>query len=180
MTKYLYLYESPFVVADNTRNRNEYLSQSVRLSEFERDDEELVRSLILKFMIDHNLVIITDKSAIGNSGKNTSSINWLMNWKNFRGIVAQREFDDMLMVLESSNSEFITAIIDLHSHLGMRVDNTLLNTLITRTMRSIQIIPYSIPDTDNELSWEYIFKTLPFIWIIILIQSIIRSDTTPK
>lgn len=177
MTKYLYLYEHPFTIEDTARHRVDYLSDTIRLTEYEREDESLVRSLILKFMMDNDLIIITEKEAIKNSTTNTASIPWLLHWHDFRNIIARREFDDMMMVLDHNNAEFVIDLVNLHSRIGMLVDQRLLNTIITRVMRSIQIIPYAVSDTDSKLSWNEIYTTIPFIWIIIMIQSILKSDT---
>lgn len=177
MTKFLYLYEDPLVVEDKPANRLLYLSETVRLTEYEREDESLVRSLILKFMMDHKLILVTETDSTKNSGDNTASIHWLIHFHDFRNIIAQREYDDMLMTLESSNAEFIIDLINLHARLGMQVDAILLNTIITRLMRSIQIIPYQVADTDIERSWNDIYKEIPWIWILIMIQSILKSDT---
>jgi hypothetical protein len=177
MIKYLYLYEHPFTIEDKPQYRADYISDTIRFTDYERDDEHLVRSLILKFMTDHDLIKITEKEVLKNSGKNTSSIPWLLHWHDFRNIVSQREFDDMLLVLETNNAEFVIDLINLYSRIGMVVDHRLLNTLITRVMRSIQTIPYRVDETDRRLSWETIYETIPWIWILIMIQSIINSDT---
>jgi hypothetical protein len=83
----------------------------------------------------------------------------------------------MLVILESNNAEFVIDLINLYSRIGMMVDHRLLNTLITRVMRSIQTIPYAVSDTDKALSWNEVYEAIPWIWILLMIQSIITSDT---
>jgi len=177
MIKYLYLYEHPFVVEDKPQNREKYISDTIRFTDYEREDEHLVRSLILKFMTDHDFIKITEKEVLKNSGNNTSSIAWLLHWHDFRNLVSKDEFDDMLVILESNNAEFVIDLINLYSRIGMMVDHRLLNTLITRVMRSIQTIPYAVSDTDKALSWNEVYEAIPWIWILLMIQSIITSDT---
>lgn len=177
MVQSLFLYEDPFVAKDTEQHRFQYLSQTIRTDNFERDDEELVRSIILRFIVDRRLVVIHKEKLVQNSGDNIGSWQWLVNWRSFRGLVDPDNLATVMNILSAGDGEILTEIFDLHARLGMLTDHSLLNSLVNRTIRSISLIPYSVKEDKTPLRWDDIHTEYPFLWLLILMQSIIRNET---
>lgn len=177
--KSLYLYESPFLVADTQDNRYTYLSETARLNEFEREDENQILDVIFKFAIEHDLVSMTKE---GNevifthtNESNVGSWNWVVTWMSFRSLVDDVERFKLINILESSNQHWAGLILDLHTRLGVLFDHMSLNVLANRTIKAIGLIPHKTEKGTNLSPWEYIHQTAPFIWLIIVLQSVIRT-----
>ena len=175
MTKNAYLYEEPFVRDYAKAGHEGLILPTGRLTDFERSDENLIREMILKFMIDREIVKVVSEKIVENPGQNTSSIEWMIHHKNFLSLVDLNEYDDALVILKGESAEFLTEVIDLHARIGMSVDVMVINTLITRIIRSIQIIPY-VNDIADIITWDQIHRMSPWMWIIIYMQAIIRTE----
>lgn len=175
MTDMLFLYEEPFTIDNTIANRSLYISETARIIDQERDDEDLVRAIILKFALDKELIKTSGDQARQNSGKNTGSWEWAVSWTSFRAMVDPAEFETFLRVVCSDPST-INLILDLHYRIGMRVDHRTLNTIANRTIKSVKLIPYDYRGQETLLTWDYIHKEAPFLWMLIFMQSVIRTE----
>lgn len=176
MTANLYLYTKPFIVVDSVKNRIEYLSDY--LSDTERADEVKIREILFKFAVQEKLIDVIDNTPVHSIEDKTGSWTWAMNWLNFRSLVDHQQYGDLMSSLQSNSSYPINQILDLHCQLGILFDERLLNTIAHRTMKSIQLIPYDIPNGKASIEWDKIHQETPFIWVVILLQMVIRSTST--
>ena len=173
----LFIYEKPFVVKDSYNNQQKYLSETVRLTTEERADELTLQRLILKFIIDNGLGILNNETLTPSVNSETGSWIYLLNWMNFRSLVDQHEHVKLINALKSDNQFGVNEILNLHMRIGAMFDHKLLNTVCHRVMTSVGLIPYTVPKDHTKLSWEEIHEETPFIWLIILIQSVLKNDS---
>lgn len=174
MADNLYLYGKPFIVRDTLAHREEHLLEY--LSEEERTDEQKIREMIFKFAAQEKLFDITeDAKPIHSTNRDIGSWIWMINWLNFRSLVDLHQYGSLMQSLQANSNYPINQLLDLHCRLGTLFDERLLNTLANRTLRSIQLIPYDIAPGKETTDWDKIHLETPFIWLVILLQVIIRS-----
>jgi hypothetical protein len=173
----LFLYEEPFTIADNPSNRAKYLSETIRLTPEERADEIAVQKTILKFIIENQIGRVKDSELFHSDETDGGSWIWAINWFNFRSLVDNHRYVELINQLKANGQTGATAILNLHLRLGCMFDSVLLNTLCNRIMKSIQLISYEIPENHESISWEKIHQETPFIWLIILIQTVLKNDS---
>lgn len=176
MVEHLFLYEKPFVVTNSKSNFHTYLCETIRMSDFERDDEKQLREIIFKFAIDNNILRIAGNQVIPNPVEDTGSWIWAVNWTNFRSLVDMNQYSRLMNSLQAQDGNPVTLIIDLYTRIGMLFDHELLNTVVNRTIKTVSLIPYEVKDKTNLITWERIHLETPFLWLIIFMQTIIRSE----
>lgn len=175
MIENLYLYQKPFVVTDNISHRDTYLFEY--LSDTERADEKTIYVILLNFAVDHNLVTVNDGKMTGSTSQNMGSWQWVINWSNFRSLTEINQFYLVINSLSSDNQFPLTQVIDLHVRLGSLFHPKLLNTLANRVINAVKLIPHDLKDNDS-ISWNDIHTQAPFMWLIILLQIVIKSNTS--
>lgn len=173
----LYLFTSPFLVEKNTKNELEYLSDTVGISEYEREDEKTLRVLFLKFAAKHELIIKRDNDLINSIEPNVGSWRWAINWINMRSLTNKTQYFKLIGILKSDDEEPITAILNFHTLLRNSYRTEFLNTIVNRVMNSVSLIPYDVPNEELQ-NWGAIHLTTPWIWIVFLMQSFIHAETT--
>lgn len=173
----LFLYESPFLVEDSTNNRTKYLSETIRLVTEERADEITLQKMILKFIIENKIGRIKDNELIHSDETDGGSLIWTLNWGNFRALVDKHVYVDLVNKLRANSHAGANEILNLHLRLGCMFDPVLLNTVCHRIMSAVQLISYDTPEDHERITWEYIHQETPFVWLIILIQSVLKNDS---
>lgn len=181
MSKNLYLFQPPFVVSDVSTSRSDYILDF--LTDNDRTDESEIRDVLLKFAIDEKILVRTETTIHPSTETNMASWIWHLNWANFRGMVNPVHLDDVITSFQykDQSSTIIDRLLSLHVRLGILFDHKLLNTLCNRTIASIAIVPFDtsgLKDLDP-LTWDHIHKTYPFLWICILLQSVMHTASTP-
>lgn len=177
MANPLFLYVDPFIERSNPSTKEEYLLDY--FSETERLDQEKIFNLVLNFAIDNEIVVNQEGELTSVPENKTSSWVWAITWTNFRGLVNNDNYLILLEVLQSNSGLPVNAIIDFHTRLGMLFDSRFLNTLVNRTMTSVGMVPYPVPEDKVRISWEDIHKATPFVWLVIFIQAVLRSSVKP-
>lgn len=170
----IYLYTEPFV--KNIYKDEMHLYVKDYFDDYDRQDEEKIRALLLKFAIDEKLVTLKDDKILPSLTDNMGSWEWAINWLNFRSLVDAIVYHKFILTINSNNSYAITKIINLYTQLGMLFDEKLLNTLSHRTIKSASLIPYDVSKSPEITSWNKIHKETPFIWLIIYLQTIIHGS----
>lgn len=174
--KTLFLYSTPFFIPDTIPNRTSYVLDY--LTDHEREDEEKIRGHLLKFAAVENLIEIKTESTISPAVvQDTGSWIWIINSMNFRSLIDINQYSKLMSSIQRSDNYPINQIIDLHARLGSLFSDRLLNTIANRVMNSIQLIPYDPSSKIEGHTWEKIHKETPFIWLIIYLQTVIRSST---
>jgi hypothetical protein len=177
MKNKLYLYTSDLVVDDNQSNRAEHLLDL--WSDHDRQDQERITAILLQFAADNDLIVNNDGVLQPVIDKVTGSFAWSVTWMNLRSIVDIQNLNDLMSALHQNDGHPINQVIDLHVRLGVLFDARVLNTIVHRTMTSVNIIPYPVKLGNESSTWEQIHLVYPFIWLLILLQATIRSHTTP-
>lgn len=171
----LFLFEKPFCVDKTARTELDYIH--TYLSEDEREDEKHIQAILFKFALTEKLFEINEFSVLTNTQvTDTGSWVWTVNWMNFRSLVDMTQYSKLMQGLQTNNSYPVNQIIDLHMRLGSLFNSKLLNTLCNRMMQSVTLIPYEIPADHPSISWRQIHIETPFIWLLIFLQIIIRSE----
>lgn len=173
----MFIYEKPFVVADSYSNQQKYLSETIRLTAEERADELTLQRLILKFIIDNKIASVTNDELSPATNSETGGWIYLFNWMNFRSLVDQHEHVKLINALKADNQFGVNEILNLHMRIGAMFDHRLLNTVCDRVMKAIGLIPYTVPQNHTKMTWEEIHLETPFVWLIILIQSVLKNDS---
>lgn len=180
MVDKLFIYDSPFLVDDTEKNRYAYLTETARYHEYERDDESRIHDLLLKYIVENELVQVDEGKLINSLEQNAGSWIWMMNWMNMRSFVCQRQLSSFIEALSIDNQFPINSLLSLHARLGTLFDFKLLNTMANRTIRAIQLIPYDFKADDVRTTWETIHKEVPFIWLVILIQTVLKNESITR
>jgi hypothetical protein len=172
MASSLFIYQNPFVVKDTSSERDQYLFDY--LSEQERTDEKTILSMLLSFAVTHELLKHINAQTTGSTSNNMGSWKWIVSWTNFRSLVEQETFYKVLGSLQADDQHALGLVIDLHVRMGSLFHPKLLNTLTNRIIQSVKLIPH---DTVNEniMTWEDIHQQAPFMWVLILLQVVIKS-----
>jgi len=175
--KNLFLYETPFLVEDTTKNRLDYLSETVRLTEEERTDEQKLHLILLKFCADNKIIHVTSEELLPGLQKESGDWAWIVNWMNMRSLVDKAQYVRLLNSLKANEQYAANEILSLHTRIGAFFDHRLLNTVCHRVMSSVSLIPYSVPKNNEEISWEALHKESPYLWLIILLQAVLKNET---
>ena len=177
MSQNLYLYTQPFFKSTSISHPwiYDYLEDN------ERKDVEKIHAHLLKFLISEKLVDVVEERLFYSSTKDISSFDWHLTWMNFRSLIDPQSYFYLINSLQNKDKYYMNQLLDLHVRLGSLFSDKLLNTLVNRVMNSVQLIPYEYvsQDTTQKLSWETIHKQTPFVWLIILLQVILRSEANP-
>lgn len=174
MAKQLFLYTKPFVIADNPTNRQDHILDF--FSENDRVDQDKIHATLLQFAVEHGVVINNDGTLITTPQTNTGSWIWMVTWLSFRAMIDYDQYQMVIASLQAGENDPLNLIIDLHSRLGTLFDHKLLNTLVHRTITTIEIIPFKTNDPEKEMSWENIHREAPFLWLMIFLQAVIRTS----
>jgi hypothetical protein len=171
----MFLYDPPFVVDDTPGNQNKYRLDY--LNEQDRADEERIRNTIFKFALDEEIIKPNaDGTATMNILMDTGSWRWRVQWLNFRSLVDMVNYGQLMTSLRYDNGNVLNQVIDLHTRLGVTYDHRVLNTMVDRIMKSITVIPYDTSESQDATTWEVIHQETPYIWLLILLQTILKSS----
>lgn len=179
----IFLYTTPFILQDTPANRAEMLSQTVRLTEYERDDELRLRAFVLDYAQRQGLIKLNAAGTAyaTNVFDVTASWQWQVVWTNMRSLVDKQKYSDVCMSLQNEDGLPLALLLNLHFQLGTIFDTTLLNTIVNRTMQAVQLIPYDTDKAEDVITWEFIHQATPWIWLVILLQSLIHMESVhPK
>lgn len=178
MTEYLFLYTRPFIIKNpSTTVKHDNILDY--LDEFSRADEARIRNIIIKFAAESELVTKNSNDDIVlNPGEDMSSWQWAVCCMNFRSLVVHSQYGILMQSLINGNNSPIDKIIELHTRLGSMFGNEILNTIVNRTMNSIQLIPFNTEGVDDLVTWETIHSETPFVWLIIYLQILLRTEST--
>ena len=171
-TKSLFLYEPPFLVEDTLSNRQAFLSDTVRYSDYEREDERKIHEILFKFAIDMEILEIRGEKVFHSRKENTGSWVWFANWGNFRSLVDIRQYTGLVGALTANGLSAADALYEIHMALGTLFDARLLNTIVHRTISAISALPYPTEEDAVVQEWTQIHEEAPFLWILILIRSV--------
>jgi hypothetical protein len=170
-----FLYGSPFTCPASQTTQFEYLLDY--LDDKNREDEIKIRDIIRLFAVEQGLLDLINGEVRINPERNVGSWKWRVCTTNFRSLVSRREYSNIIQSLLSGETYAIDQIIDLHMRLGTLFPHSLLNTIVNQTYASVALIPYDL-GSDEEISWKEIHMETPFVWILIYIQVLLRTQTT--
>ena len=142
----------------------------------DRADEHKLHTYLLKFAAENGLIIDKDGTPYIHTGDNTLNWKWALTTKSFRRLVDMHEYGEFINSLSNDNNASLSKVLDLHARLGMLFNPKLLNTIVDRVFQSIQLIPYIVPEDNEQVGWETIHAETPFIWILILLQNLLHSE----
>jgi hypothetical protein len=171
----IYIYNNPFVLDKKYRSEDYLLDY---LDENDREDEINIRNLLLKFAVQEKLLVRSDNEVYLDPGKNIGEWRWAMVNTNFRSLVDPKEYSRLLSSVTLDEGLFVNKILDLHVRIGSSFNVKLINTIINRVMSSISTIPYNLSEGTEGLEWTDIHKEVPFIWLLIYLQNVIRNEAT--
>lgn len=172
----IYLYNTPFIRPNTVSNQQDFIIEY--LDEADRIDVEKLHAMLFRFSLEQEIVYLREDSVKNSINQNTGSWIWFVNWMNFRSLVVLDQYGKLMSSLQASNGEAINQLLDLHVRLGILFSDKLLNTVVNRVIRSTKIIPYAGEEDTAKISWERIHQETPFIWMIILLQTVIRSNVS--
>lgn len=96
---------------------------------------------------------------------------------NFKRLCVKDYLTDALVLFEDTEFDRTTSrLYDLHIRLLTEIDSRTLNLYINNLHHGLTTI-YSLEE-DDVISWEELFTTYPYIWLLFPIQQIMR-DATP-
>jgi len=173
MSDNLYLYTTPFVVKAKSAQVGDYIHDY--LSEEERADIGRINDLMMQFAVQQRLVRADDTNFYASPETNMGSWLYLINRMSFRSLVEVEKYQVLIGSLQSGDEHPINMVLDLHARLGALFDHKLLNTVVNRTMSSISLIPYAVEEDKETVSWDRIHVEAPFIWLLIYLQTVIRT-----
>lgn len=171
----MYIYQYPFIVKEKSGWSNLTLDY---FDENDREDEIGIRNLILSFCVQENLIVKVDNELRIDPGKDMGDFRWIMANTNFRSLVDKTQFNKVMSCLIQGDSIVLNKILDVHFRIGATFNIKLINSIVYRVMSAITVIPYSVAEDSEIATWEDIHRNVPFMWLLIYMQSIIRNEVT--
>lgn len=172
----LFLHTNPFSVRDTQLHRVQHLRSY--LDETDRMDEKRIHSLLAKFCLEQGIL---QRGLDGNLEIIPNEV--LSSWKyhlisfNFRSLIDETHYNKLMASLQAGEGNALQRVLDLHVRIGSSFDDVLLNTLVNRLYQSLSLIPQLGFGKD---AWEKVHQKTPFLWVFILIQTVIRSEVILK
>lgn len=174
-SKTLYINADPFVPDSNSSTRSLYLLDY--FDDNDRADERMLRAYLLKFGVDEGLVIEHPTGGyVGNPGQDLGAWRWMINDMSFRALVDLNHYTRLISSLQARNNDPINQILDLHTRISSLFGPKLLNSICDRTIQAMTLIPYDVPKEHTRLGWKKIHQEAPWLWVVILIQAVIRTE----
>lgn len=94
---------------------------------------------------------------------------------NFRQLCQDTVLQELLVILEDTEQDRrTTRLIDLYIQICLTIDSRFLNLYINKLIHLLENI---YPDAAADHDWETIFATYPYLWLIYVVQSVLREHT---
>ena len=94
---------------------------------------------------------------------------------NFRQLCQDQTLQNLLALLKDTTEDRrTTRLIDLYVQICLVVDARFLNLYLNKL---VYLLDNIYPDAAADHDWETIFKTYPYLWLLQLIQSVLREHT---
>ena len=172
MSSVLYLYDRPFVVSALANKDSPILDY---LSEDDRKQEEEIHACIKKTAVDMGLCVLTDGIIKFAPCDQVGNWRFIVRWSNVRSWSQIKQFDILHQsIFDNGTTVTLSLIVDLHARLGALYDHRLLNTMVNRIYQSLDLMAY--PGERAEMrSWEQVHLEAPYLWVIILMQYLVRT-----
>ena len=170
----LYTYTSPFHVVDNATNREDYIFEY--MNEDEKEYEIRFYNSVLKFAVAEGLIKSDAGFGFIDPSDKTHSWQWAVCTTNFRSLSDPTELDTFLVRITNGEEHGRNKLADLSFRLGTLYDHKLINTIITRMMKSLLVIPYKLTPQEEEDIWMQLHAEHPYIWLAIYLQVVMFSE----
>jgi len=96
---------------------------------------------------------------------------------NFKRLCIDSYLQDLLSRLQDTeHDKTTTRLVDLHIQIMTDVDPRFINLYINKLIHTLSEI---YPDDNVDHTWQDIFEQLPYLWLIYVIQNIMRFATPP-
>lgn len=80
----------------------------------------------------------------------------------------------LTLMCDTDYDKTTSRLIDLHIHLVTELDTRFLNNY---TNKLYHVLSTVCPDTDTDTTWQELFQTYPYLWLLFPIQHVLRSTT---
>lgn len=175
--KTYFLFESPYWLQTNAHDLIGIIPQY--LDEIDRSDEMRIRNIVLKFGADEGYLTKSENdNLILVAGDQMGSFRWNICTMNFRSLVDHLQYSNLIKSMTMGSDLPIDKIIDLHTRLGALFDTQILNSVVNRVMNSISRLPFDTKGVSDLVTWRTIHTETPFIWLVIYLQMLMRTEST--
>lgn len=170
----LYTFDAPFI---ETTSEKEILGSYLYLDDEDKLEKKAIDNQILRFCEEHRIVTF-EKGAHVITVKDGGHWTHTLLFRNYRSLTSAIARNQILeSFLPRPGYEPTIYLVELFTRLGIQCDQLTLSKLITRTYRSLSVVPFpledpqdfTIPLTDTHL--EY-----PYLWLLPYTQSLIGSQ----
>lgn len=94
---------------------------------------------------------------------------------NYKRLCIDSYLQELLVRLQdTSNDKTTSRLIDLHIQITTDIDPRFVNLYVNKL---IHTLTYVYPDDNVDHEWETIFSQFPYLWLIYVIQNIMRATT---
>ena len=94
---------------------------------------------------------------------------------NFKRLCIKSYLNELLMLLKDTEYDKTTSrLIDLHIQITTEMDSRYVNLYISKLIHTLKNL---YPDDVFDHEWEVIFTKFPYLWLIYLIQVVMRQAT---
>ena len=96
---------------------------------------------------------------------------------NFKRLCIDANLQDLLVRLQDTkHDKTTTRLVDLHIQLMTDIDSRFLNVYINKLIYTLETL---YPDDVIDHTWNDLFSRIPYLWLIYVIQNIMRQLTPP-
>ena len=152
-------------------------------SSYQSEDTTTLRSLheqVIRWCINNEFLISTSNGEryvpnIVNGNMDTKLQEFIYSI-NLKQLCIKRRLDEALLVF--SDTEYdrtMSRLIDLHVLIVTELDSRFINIYINKLIYVLSSIYKD--DEDADLKWIDIFKNYPYLWLVFVIQNIMRTSS---
>lgn len=175
LSQYAFITAEPYVVNYEEARMSGLINILDRCTDYDREDELEFKARLLKFAIDQRFVSEGDPFCLS-IDKDSASMSWTMSYFNFRSLVDEPQMLIFQGTMNRNEGEFVGLLESFSCELGMLYPRDFLNTICNRVMTSITSLS---TENEDKVKWMEIHTTFPYLWILLMMQAIIRGEAAP-
>ena len=165
------------------RKRNKRtVRQTVGWVESDYDSLAILHELVEVWCIHNKFLLLTDEvnKYLPNITTNADSkLPYNIYQINFKILIIESIFNKFLATCHDTTHDYTTSrLIDLHIRCMTELDSKFVDKYISKLKSNLESVEYLYKVEDDYISWDNIFKKVPHIWLIYIVQNIMR-DYTP-
>ncbi len=173
----VYINKEPFVVSLDKNETHRYVDENLFILEERKAEIDRLNAALLKFAYESGLIENMDGVLKPILVSDTGDWRWTFLWFNFRSVINVEQYSLFVNSLSGYGGRMANVFVDLYTRINMTFDTFLLDTLATKVIESLGIIPFEVEEEKRQ-SWTTVYTQTPFIWVAAYLQNLIKNTIT--